>query len=63
MENKIEIFKNEQFGEIRTVEVEDKVYFCGSDVARALGYAEPHKAVMRHCREDGGMIHPVIEKE
>ena len=30
--------------------------FCGSDVARALGYNEPHKAVARHCK--GGMKRP-----
>lgn len=54
VENKLEIFKNEQFGEIRTIEVEDKIYFCDSDVAKALGYTEPHKVVTRYCREDGG---------
>lgn len=50
MENKMEIFKNEQFGEIRTVEIEDKIYFCGSDVAKALGYVRPNDAISAHCR-------------
>lgn len=50
MENSVEIFKNEQFGEIRTIEVESKIYFCGSDIAKALGYARPSDAISAHCR-------------
>ena len=40
--NDLQIFKSDQFGEIRTVEDENgMVLFCGSDVAKALGYASP----------------------
>ena len=46
----LQIFKNEEFGEVRTVEIEGKPYFCGSDVAKALGYTNPNKAVNDHCR-------------
>lgn len=46
----LQIFKNEEFGKIRTVEKNDVVYFAGSDVAKALGYAIPHKAVQAHCK-------------
>ena len=48
--NELQIFNNEEFGEIRTVSIEDKAYFVGSDVAKALGYAIPHKAVQTHCK-------------
>ncbi len=48
--NNLQIFKNEQFGEIRTIEENGKVLFCGSDVAKALGYAIPSKAVNTHCK-------------
>ena len=44
MDNKIEVFKNEQFGEVRTILEGETLLFCGSDVARALGYAIPSKA-------------------
>jgi prophage antirepressor-like protein len=44
------VFKNEQFGEVRTIEENGKILFCGSDCARALGYAKPNDAVQRHCR-------------
>lgn len=46
----IEIFQSEEFGEIRTIEEEGKVLFCASDVAKALGYVNPNKAVNDHCR-------------
>ena len=49
--NDLQIFKSDKFGEIRTVEDEGgKVLFCGSDVAKALGYTNPNKAINDHCR-------------
>ena len=46
----LQIFNNAEFGKIRTVKKNDVVYFAGSDVAKALGYAIPHKAVQTHCK-------------
>lgn len=47
----IEKFKNDLFGEIRILEQDDgKVLFCGKDVADALGYAIPSKAINTHCK-------------
>ena len=52
--NNLQIFKSDKFGEIRTLEDENgKVLFCGSDIARALGYTNPKKAITDHCKEDG----------
>jgi anti-repressor protein len=48
--NELQIFNSEEFGEIRTITKDDKTYFAGSDVAKALGYAIPHKAVQTHCK-------------
>lgn len=53
MENEVLTFSNVEFGKIRTTEVNGKPYFVGSDIAGALGYKEPHKAISRHCK--GGM--------
>lgn len=50
MDNKIEVFKNEQFGEVRTILKGETLLFCGSDVARALGYSRPNEAVARHAK-------------
>lgn len=48
--NEIQIFNSQEFGEIRTVEIDGKPYFVASDVATALGYTNPRKAVNDHCR-------------
>ena len=48
--NELQIFNSEEFGEIRTITEDGKTYFAGSDVAKALGYAIPHKAVQTHCK-------------
>lgn len=53
MNETIQIFRNEQFGTIRTIEENGKVLFCGSDIARTLGYTNPKKAIADHCRKDG----------
>lgn len=44
--------------EIRMIDDKLTPLFVASDVAKALGYKEPHKAVSRHCK--GGMKHPVL---
>lgn len=50
MENKMEIFNNEEFGSVRIIEDGDKYLFCGSDIAKALGYSNAPDALNRHCR-------------
>lgn len=46
----LQTFNNDQFGELRTTEIEGKIYYCGNDVAKALGYSNPRDAISRHCR-------------
>lgn len=48
--HELQIFNNEEFGQIRTVEIEGKPYFVGKDVANALGYSNPRDAISRHCK-------------
>ena len=48
--NELMIFNNPEFGQIRTIEEDGKVLFCGSDVAKALGYKRPNDAISAHCR-------------
>lgn len=48
--NEIKIFENEQFGQIRTIEIDGEPHFVASDVAKALGYVRPNDAVSAHCR-------------
>ena len=48
--NNISIFKNDRFGEVRVAGTSDEPLFCLADVAKALGYANPAKAVIDHCK-------------
>lgn len=48
--NELTIFENPNFGEVRTIDINDKPYFVAVDVARALGYSNPHDAIARHCK-------------
>lgn len=48
--NELQIFNNEEFGEIRTIEIDGKPYFVATDVATALGYVNPRKAISDHCK-------------
>lgn len=48
--NELQIFNSEEFGDIRTAEIDGKPYFVGTDVAKALGYNNPRDAVSRHCK-------------
>ena len=60
--NQMEIFKNPEFGSIRVIEENGKYLFCGSDVAKALGYARPNDAVSRHCRATVKRSSPISGK-
>lgn len=46
--NEIQIFNNTEFGEIRTVEIDNEVWFVGKDIAETLGYTNPSKALNDH---------------
>lgn len=43
-------FTSEVFGKIRFIDVEGKPYAVGNDIALALGYARPRKAISDHCK-------------
>lgn len=46
------VFNNEEFGEIRTVQIKDDVWFVGKDVAQALGYSNTADAILKHVDEE-----------
>lgn len=48
MTNELEIFKNEEFGEIRTVTINGEPWFVGKDIATALGYEDTVNALKKH---------------
>ena len=50
--NEVKIFNSEEFGDIRTVTIDNEPWFVGKDVAEALGYSNPRKAIGDHVHED-----------
>jgi prophage antirepressor-like protein len=49
----IQTFKHEMFGEIQILIDNGNAYFPATDVAERLGYTNPHKAIIDHCKKDG----------
>lgn len=57
----VQVFNNEEFGQVRTLEIDGMVYFVGKDVAEVLAYKEPNKAISRHVDEDDRTKHPITD--
>lgn len=54
--NDLQLFNNPEFGAVRAVEVDGEPWFVGKDVAQALGYSNPRKALADHVdAEDKGV--------
>ena len=52
MQKQLQVFENKEFGKVRVLEIDGVTWFVGKDVAGALGYSNPGKAVVEHI--DGG---------
>ena len=50
--NELRTFKNDEFGEVRTLVVDGEPYFVGKDVARILGYKKPENAIAAHVDDE-----------
>ena len=50
--NNIKIFKNEQFGQVRTLTINNEPWFVGKDVAEILGYSNPNEALQDHIDKE-----------
>lgn len=65
--SELQIFSSEEFGKMRVVERNGEPWFVGKDVAVALGYINPRKAIADHVREkhktDGVTIRDSIGRE
>ena len=53
--DEIQIFKNAEFGEVRTLLVQNEPYFVGKDVATVLGYKDTVNALKAHIDDDDKM--------
>ena len=50
--NEVKIFNSEEFGDIRTVQLNNEIYFLGKDIAEALGYSNTRDALATHIADE-----------
>lgn len=58
--NKVEVFKKEEFGEVRTILMDGEPWFVGKDVAVALGYKNPQEAIRTHVDEEDKGVSEIL---
>lgn len=60
--NELQIFNNKEFGNVRVIEIDGEPWFVAKDVAEALGYSNPQKAIRDHVdvedRRTERIVHP-----
>lgn len=56
--NELQIFKNQEFGEVRSVVIDGKPYFVGKDVTDILGYQNGSRDINRHIDEEDRRVIP-----
>lgn len=57
--NELQIFNSEEFGQIRTVTIDNEPWFVGKDVAEALGYVKARNAIANHVEDDDKRYAPI----
>ena len=60
MKTEIQVFTSDIFGEIRTCQVNNQIMFVGKDVATALGYTDPQKALKMHVDNDDKLTRQIV---
>lgn len=53
--NELQVFKNQEFGSVRTLVINNEPWFVGKDVAEVLGYAKARNAIAQHVDEDDAL--------
>lgn len=48
--NLVEVYTSEEFGNVRALNIDGEPWFVASDIAKALGYTNPRKAIIDHCK-------------
>lgn len=57
--NNLMIFKNEEFGEIRSLEINNEPYFVGNEISKILGYQNGSRDINRHVEEEDRAVVPI----
>lgn len=50
--NQLQVFRNNEFGQIRTLTIDNEPWFVGKDVADALGYSNTRDALSKHVDDE-----------
>ena len=50
--NELQVFKNQEFGSVRTLVIDNEPWFVGKDIAESLGYTATEKAIRTHIDGD-----------
>lgn len=58
--NQLEIFRNREFGEIRTVTVDGEPWFVGKDIAEIMQYTNTQKAIRDHVDEEDKLTERIV---
>lgn len=61
--SELKIFKNEEFGEVRTMLVNGEPYFVGKDVASVLGYSNTRNAILQHVDSEDALKQGVPDSQ
>lgn len=61
--NHLTIFRDERFGEVRTATIDGEPWFVGKDVAEALGYSNPRKALIDHVDAEDKIVDGVTIRD
>jgi len=59
MKNQVQVFQNQEFGEIRVIEKDGQPWFVGKDVAEILGYGAERNAIKQHVDDDDKLTHRI----
>jgi len=54
--NELQIFKSPEFGQVRTIQLNNEAYFVGADIATALGYADAFGALKKHVMDEDKQV-------
>lgn len=55
----VQVFNNEEFGEVRSILLNGKPWFIGKDIAVALGYARADNAIRKHVDDEDKLMHQI----
>lgn len=60
LQNPITIFHNEEFGEIKALDINGEPWFVGKDIAEKLGYIDTNQAIRTHIDEEDTLLKSIF---